>query len=50
MNIQTVNSAIDHVPPSMYEYEIEATGPSGERRERSMVTRLINSSTLNTLP
>jgi hypothetical protein len=42
MLIQTANRAIDHVPPTMYEYELEATGSSGERRELSIVTRLIN--------
>jgi hypothetical protein len=36
------NKAIDHVPPTLYEYEIEVTGPTGER-EQSLVTRLINS-------
>lgn len=39
---QTVNRSIDHVPPTMYEYAIEATGPSGERNEQSTLARLIN--------
>ena len=40
-----VASYVDHVPPSLYEYEIEA-GISGERKEQSIVTRLINSPSL----
>ena len=41
--LETANRSIDHVPPTLYEYEIEATGPTGERRDQSLVTRLINS-------
>ena len=40
--LEIANKAIDHVPPSLYEYEIEVTGPTGER-EQSLVARLINS-------
>eukprot|EP00602_Paraphysomonas_sp_CaronLab_P012785 CAMPEP_0185042188 /NCGR_PEP_ID=MMETSP1103-20130426/42203_1 /TAXON_ID=36769 /ORGANISM="Paraphysomonas bandaiensis, Strain Caron Lab Isolate" /LENGTH=205 /DNA_ID=CAMNT_0027582213 /DNA_START=693 /DNA_END=1310 /DNA_ORIENTATION=- len=43
---EAVNTSIDHVPPSMYEFALEASGLTGERREHSMVTRLINSPTL----
>lgn len=45
---QAVNHSTDHVPPSVYEYEIEATGPLGEKREQSIVTRLINSPSILT--
>lgn len=40
--LEIANKSIDHVPPALYEYEIEVTGPAGER-EQSLVTRLINS-------
>ena len=40
-----IASYVDHVPPSLYEYEIEA-GIAGEKKEQSIVTRLINSPSL----
>jgi len=47
--LEAVNNSTDHVPPTMYEYEIETTGPLGERREQSIVTRLINSNQMNSM-
>jgi hypothetical protein len=39
-------SYVDHIPPSLYEYEIDA-GTAGEQKiEQSMVARLINSPSL----
>lgn len=40
--LEAANNALDHVPSTLYEYEIEVVGPVGERREESMFSRLIN--------
>ena len=46
--IDEVVNYVDHVPPSLYEYEIEAgfLGGAIEKNGQSMVTRLINSPSL----
>lgn len=46
--LEAVNTSTDHVPPTMYEYEVESTGPWGEKRDQNnVVTRLINSGTVS---